>query len=535
VSDAALIEMPDGSPGAVSDAGTSLQRVAGGFERGGGVVARASSAVTGWQGQASVSFNGRAASYGIAMVAVDDALTAARVAVRRYEAALEDARARIRRLREQEEMAVERLERAKVQLEEAQGRLAGAQQRMSAASFNIGLSEPFAISESVQAGRDADAAQADIDAAQKQIDREREEIRELREDARRERTALVEAEQDAAGTVRAAAGRLPDVQLPGGAASPSAYAGTLFAAPVSPLARDPRWASSMSKAAADDEPEEPGFFAKAWDHAMDNFGQGTPLQAPLALADEVSPGFRSDFGRAVTEDLATGLYDTGKMGVQLSLGYSLIDPAGSDRAARQAQAIIDYAREDPAGFAKDASGWSAVEAGHPGTFAGQWSLAAIPGGAGVKALTTTGKVMPDATPPISRADLDVPESPPYQRELLPELQGSERDAFTNGAYEVRTEQAGTRYYRSEAAGAKFPGGWLGEEPALTKGGAEALYNVAKWDNPLEVMREYRLRHDLTVYAGKVDGGTGQQVLVPPDIPREHLLELLQPANEWKLP
>ena len=401
--DAALIEQPEGSPGAVADAGTSLQRVSGGFERGGGVVARASSTVSGWEGRASVSFDGRAASYGLVMVAVEQALTAARAAVRRYETALEDARAKIRQLREQEDMAVARLQRAKQQLEEAKGRLAGAQERMSAASFTAGLSsEPFSMAESVQAGRDADEAQADIDAAQKQIDREREEIRELREDAKRERTQLVEAEQDAAGTVRAAAGRLPDVQLPGGAASPSAYAGTIFAGPVSPFERDPRWASAMAKAAANDKPEEPGIFAKAWDNAMENFGSGTPLHLPLAIADQVSPGFRSDFGRAVTEDLATGLYETGKMGVQLSPGYYLIDPKGSDRAARQAQAIIDYAREDTWGFAKDASGWSAVEAGHPGSFAGGLALTVGTAGAGGALRTTT---------TLSRLQRAIPEPP----------------------------------------------------------------------------------------------------------------------------
>ncbi len=202
---------------------------------------------------------------------------------------------------------------------------------------------------------------------------------------------------------------------------------------------------------------------------MENFGSGTPLHLPLAIADEVSPGFRSDFGRAVTEDLATGLYETGKMGVQLSPGYSLIDPAGSDRAARQAQAIIDYAREDTWGFAKDASGWSAVEAGHPGTFAGQWALAGIPAGAGVKALTTTSKVMPEAPTLERRADLDVPESPPYRRETLPPLEGSERDAFPNGEYQITEQQAGKLFYRSEGGDAPMPGGWLGEEPALTKG------------------------------------------------------------------
>jgi hypothetical protein len=49
------------------------------------------------------------------------------------------------------------------------------------------------------------------------------------------------------------------------------------------------------------------------------------------------------------------------------------------------------------------------------------------------------------------------------------------------------------------------------------------------------MREYRLRHDLTVYRGRVEGGTGRQAFVPPDIPREHLSELLQRQNEWELP
>jgi len=121
------------------------------------------------------------------------------------------------------------------------------------------------------------------------------------------------------------------VQLPGGAASPSAYSGTIFAGPVSPFARDPRWASAMAKAAANDKPEEPGFFEKGWNYAMQNFGAGTPLAAPLAAADKAFPGFREDFGRAVTEDLATGVYETGKMGVQLSVGYSLIDPAGCRR------------------------------------------------------------------------------------------------------------------------------------------------------------------------------------------------------------
>lgn len=405
--ESALVEMPDGSPGAVSEAGTSLRRVAGGFDNAGTTLARASATVPAWEGRARVSFDGRIASYRLVMVAVRQALTSARSAVRRYESALEDARAKLRRLRDQEEMAVARLKRAKEQLAEAQGRLAGAQQRMSAISLTpLAAAEPFALAEQAAAQMEAAAAQADIDAAQRQIDRERDEIRQLREDAERVRRELVQAEEDAAGEVRAAAAGLPDVQLPGGATSPSAYAGTVFAGPLSPFARDPRWSSAMAKAAADDEPEEPGFFERAWNHAMENFGAGTPLAVPLEVADQVSPGFRQDFGRALTEDLATGLYATGKMGVQLSQPYRLIDPAGSDRAARQLQAIGQYAYGDPWGFAKDVSGITDIEEGHPGTAFGNWTLAAAPGGAAVKVVITPGRVMPDHLPPLDeRADL----------------------------------------------------------------------------------------------------------------------------------
>jgi exonuclease VII small subunit len=417
--ESAVIELPDGSPGAVSDAGTSLKRVSGGFDRAGTTVAQASATVPAWEGRARVSFDGRIASYGIVMVAVRQALSSARSAVRKYETALEEARAKLRRLRDQEEMAVARLKRAEEQLTEAQGRLADAQQRMSAVSFTPLSSDPFSMGDQVAAQRDADAAQADIDAAQRQIDRERDEIRELREDARRVRRELVQAEEDAAGEVRAAAADLPDVQMPGGASSPSAYAGTVFAGPLSPFARDPRWGSAMAKAAADDEPEEPGIFEKAWNHAMENFGAGTPLEGPLSLADHVSPGFREDFGRALTEDLATGLYETGKMGVQLSVGYSLIDPAGTESAARKLEAMGNYAYTDPWGFTKDVTGITDIEQGHPGTAFGNWTLAAIPGGAGVKVVTTTGKVMPDHLPPLDqRADLTTPEG---ARDVMHEL------------------------------------------------------------------------------------------------------------------
>jgi len=43
-----------------------------------------------------------------------------------------------------------------------------------------------------------------------------------------------------------------------------------------------------------------------------------------------------------------------------------------------------------------------------------------------------------------------------------------------------------------------------------------------------------LRHDVTVYHGKVAGGTGRQTVIPEDIPHEHLDELLHLMHERKL-
>lgn len=326
--DAALIEQPEGSPGAVSDAGSSLARVAGGFERGGGVVARASASVSAWQGPASVSFDGRVASYGLVMVAVEQVLQSARGAVRRYETALEDARTKIRELREQEEMAVARLNRAKKQLADAQTRLGQARERMSAVSAGASMLEPSSLSEQVQAGRDADNAQTDIDTAQKQIDAEREEIRKLRLAAKREQEQLIDQEDNAASAVRAAAARLPDVQLPGGAASPSAYAGTPFGGLTSPFANDPRWAAAMANAAANDDVEEEddgggvlGALDDAWDwtaparHATGNATSGYTNELTFGAVD-------------LGGDKDSGAYKTGQ-----GASYIPVNPASALKSA----------------------------------------------------------------------------------------------------------------------------------------------------------------------------------------------------------
>jgi len=279
VSDEPVIEMPDGSPGAVADAGASLNRVAGGFETAGQVVARATAQTGAWQGQASVSFHGRAAGYSQALLAVNQALVQARVAVRRYHAQLEHARDRIRALRQREQDAVERLRGARRKLADAKRRLQDAEQRAGAASLSIGsmtgAPDPIGLAEQAAAQRDARDAQDDIDAAGRLIDRVQEEIRELRREAHRRHQDLIEDERGAAAQVRDAAAQLPDIQMPGGASSPSAYAGTAFAGATSAFGAGRNWKGAMERA-RDEE-------AKLY--TADEFGGGQAL-------DQINDGVR---------------------------------------------------------------------------------------------------------------------------------------------------------------------------------------------------------------------------------------------------
>ena len=109
------------------------------------------------------------------------------------------------------------------------------------------------------------------------------------------------------------------------------------------------------------------------------------------------------------------------------------------------------------------------------------------------------------------------------RSSLPALTGSVRSAFKGGHYEVITLPKGTVVYRAEARSAAGPGAWLGRDLPGSADEAEAMYNLAKWNNPREVVRSYELTEDLTVYAGRVEGGTGYQYLVPRDVPPNVIL------------
>ncbi|MEI2808947.1 MAG: hypothetical protein V9F00_01665 [Nocardioides sp.] len=97
---------------------------------------------------------------------------------------------------------------------------------------------------------------------------------------------------------------------------------------------------------------------------------------------------------------------------------------------------------------------------------------------------------------------------------LPRLTGSIAESFEGGVYARRTFKAGSMFYRAEGWGASAPGRFLGTEAVSTRAEAGAADNIAKWGNPTQVMRTYRLTEDVTMYYGRVAGGEGYQALVP---------------------
>jgi uncharacterized protein YukE len=253
---APLIEQPPGEPGAVMDCASGLRRVGGGFEGAGQVVSRAVAAVGSWEGQASMAFRGHATGYRAAAGACQRVLADAQVVLSRYADVLGEVRERIRDLKRKEEDCLERIRQWKERLADAERRAADAAQRMMAAPLDFGLAGEGALAAQLQAQGELMAAQDDAAVAQRQITEEQDELERLRSEAREARRRAEEAENRAAGRITALAGELPDVQFPGGPASPSAFAGTVFGPPISPFAGDPRWAAAMSRAAASDEEEE---------------------------------------------------------------------------------------------------------------------------------------------------------------------------------------------------------------------------------------------------------------------------------------
>jgi uncharacterized protein YukE len=442
---------------------------------------------SGWLGSASTTFAGACYTRAGAAKAIAGAYRETALVMLAHAEMLHDAQARLKQARAEAEDAQHRARLAKRKLDDAERRATAAQGELDSAEIQIAALE--------SAGHPAPDGHARAAAA-------RQALADAQHDAARARHDLEDAQHDFDRALKQAADAREDADRAARTAAAAYDQLAAWFAPVPPPPRPVAEQGDQGNAATglekglSDVGHDLGGLATGLFHHVDVF---EPSKAGHAWSNDWNTA------NAVVDD---------PLGAGSSIYHSFADPISESYK----HGGLDEAL----------------------TRGGVDALAAVAGGKGLTKLSKLSRIgratedagkVDEVTP---RSDLHVPDSPPYVRDGLPELSGSVKESFTNGDYDVRTLQAGERFWRAEAQAAEHPGRFLGHEPALTQGGAEALYNVKKWGNPLETLREYRLRHDLTVYHGKVEGGTGVQSLVPDDIPKEHLDELLQLMHERKL-
>ena len=84
-------------------------------------------------------------------------------------------------------------------------------------------------------------------------------------------------------------------------------------------------------------------------------------------------------------------------------------------------------------------------------------------------------------------------------EALPKLTGSIADSFTDGEYSTVTFGHRSDVLESRGVERDRPGHFLGLENVDTTAEAEQAYNIARWENPANVVRTYRLTQDTPMF------------------------------------
>lgn len=131
----------------------------------------------------------------------------------------------------------------------------------------------------------------------------------------------------------------------------------------------------------------------------------------------------------------------------------------------------------------------------------------------------------DKTSDLASASRDVAKEMNLVRKELPSLRKSFAAEF-EGEVRTRTYKAGDRLHRSpwSSEATNEPGRWFGTRQTATKAGTDSQYQIEKFDNPNEKQRTYEFTQDVTVYYGKVKGGTGYQAYIPDDIDPASILK-----------
>lgn len=106
---------------------------------------------------------------------------------------------------------------------------------------------------------------------------------------------------------------------------------------------------------------------------------------------------------------------------------------------------------------------------------------------------------------------------------LPDLTDTFKEAF-EGTIHKGTYKPGEVLFQALRTGQDRPGRWFIPIKPIDADQAEELLNIRKWGNDAGQLRIFKVKENVSGYAGKVEGGSGHQFFIPNDVPLSDLIE-----------
>lgn len=389
------IELPEGDPGAVSDAARGLRGVAAGFGGTGQVTQRAVASVPSWEGAASINFQSRCGDYTDAAGAAQTACQTGSVALTRFAERLEEGRERVKRLQEEAEECLRRIAAADDRAAQAGDREASANQGAFEASF-----APDAGASAVALRDQADRAAGERRQAEDEAQRARDELERLREKAREEREAVKEAADAAASEVTSAVAELPAVVWAGPFGG-----GSLLSPAQAQWIQMGRSQEAASEGEGDEEDD---------DNALEDAGDW--LWNAGGDAAEFTKDQAVGFGTGVKEGVG-GMVEGGAMLYRLSPTNALLNTDSFKQEWQNMGRAGQFAWDNPGEFGKALVNWEDLSEGRYSEWLGNLAPDAILalGTAGAGTAASRGLKGVDAVGDTADAARDVDRATPEGR------------------------------------------------------------------------------------------------------------------------
>lgn len=102
------------------------------------------------------------------------------------------------------------------------------------------------------------------------------------------------------------------------------------------------------------------------------------------------------------------------------------------------------------------------------------------------------------------------------RRSLPRLSSFTAESF-EGTPAIRTLKPGDILYCGENIGQDYMSNFYGKTALQSSLKADEFYNIFKQGNKAQVLTNYEVTKEVTIYGGKVAGGKGVQILIPEDV------------------